>query len=379
MRQKILPLLIIATLATGCDNSGSSAEKPSAPPEVAGVITHTEPVTLSSMLPGRTVSMRTAEVRPQVDGILQKRLFREGAEVKAGDQLYQIDPSTYQAAVDKAQAAWRNATALAQRYRQLVGVQAISKQDYDDAVTAAEETRAALATARINLDYTRVRAPITGRIDRSLITEGALVTNGQQNYLTTITQLDPIYVDITESSRNLLRLRHQIASGQLRTLNSHEAPIRLMLEDGTPYQLEGRLDFSEVRVDQSTGSVTLRATFPNPDRTLLPGMFVHADLAQGVQEKTILVPQASVIHDNKGHPFVWVVDKDSVVKQRQIETGEMQDGQWQVISGLTTGEKVISNGLQRISEGSKVKWVEQKETAKAKNDISLTIADPSTQ
>ena len=378
MRQKILPLLIIATLATGCDNSGDSASKPSAPPEVAGVVTQTEAVTLSSMLPGRTVSMRTAEVRPQVDGILQKRMFREGAEVKAGDQLYQIDPSTYQAAVDKAQAAWRNATALAERYRQLVGVQAISKQDYDDAVTNAEETRAALATARINLDYTRVRAPITGRIDRSLITEGALVTNGQKNYLTTITQLDPIYVDITESSRNLLRLRQQISSGQLRTLNSHEAPVRLKLEDGTPYQLEGRLEFSEVRVDQSTGSVTLRATFPNPDRTLLPGMFVHADLAQGVQEKTILVPQASVIHDNKGRPFVWVVDKDGTTRQRRIETGEMQDGQWQVISGLTTGEKVVSVGLQRVTDGGKVKWVEQKAEVQ-KNNVPLTISDVSAQ
>lgn len=379
MRTKFIPLFVITALLSGCDNSeDSSAAKPGLP-RVDVVTLHTQPVTLSSQLPGRTVAVRTAEVRPQVDGIILKRLFKEGAEVKAGEQLYQIDPATYQANVDKALAAWKNAEALASRYRSLTAVQAVSKQDYDDAVTRAQETKAALHTARINLGYTRVSAPISGRIDRSLVTEGALVTNGQQNYLTTITTLDPIYVDINESSRNLLSLRKLIDSGKLRKLSDHEAAVRLVLEDGTPYPQEGRLEFSEVRVDESTGSVVLRATFPNPQRLLLPGMFVHARLAQGVQEQGIMVPQQSVGHDNKGHPFVYVVGKDSTVAQRAVETGEMINGEWLITRGLQAGEKVVTVGLQRISGGTKVQWQEQPEEKPSATHIALTIADPAAQ
>lgn len=379
MRKKKLLLIIAVLLVAGCDNSNKTVAKNDAPVHVDVTTLRSQNVTLSTQLPGRTASVRTAEVRPQVDGIILKRQFKEGAEVKAGQPLYQIDPATYQAAVNKAQAAWRNATILEKRYRTLSGVEAISKQDYDDALTNAQETKAALDTANINLEYTKVRAPISGRIDRSLVTEGALVTNGQANYLTTITQLDPIYVDISESSRNLLSLRKMIDSGKLRKVSDHEAAVRLVLEDGTPYPNEGRLEFAEVRIDETTGSVILRATFPNKDRILLPGMFVHAQLVQGVQENGILVPQQSIGRDNKGHPYVYVVDNDSVVHQRAIATGEMINGQWLVTQGLKEGEKVVTAGLQQVKDGAKVQWQEQDIQNTKDANSSLTIADPSAQ
>jgi len=379
MRKKKLLLIIAVLLVAGCDNSNKTVAKNDAPVHVDVTTLRSQNVTLSTQLPGRTASVRTAEVRPQVDGIILKRQFKEGAEVKAGQPLYQIDPATYQAAVNKAQAAWRNATILEKRYRTLSGVEAISKQDYDDALTNAQETKAALDTANINLEYTKVRAPISGRIDRSLVTEGALVTNGQANYLTTITQLDPIYVDISESSRNLLSLRKMIESGKLRKVSDHEAAVRLVLEDGTPYPNEGRLEFAEVRIDETTGSVILRATFPNKDRILLPGMFVHAQLVQGVQENGILVPQQSIGRDNKGHPYVYVVDNDSVVHQRAIATGEMINGQWLVTQGLKEGEKVVTAGLQQVRDGAKVQWQEQDIQNTKDDNSSLTIADPSAQ
>ncbi|WP_407719344.1 efflux RND transporter periplasmic adaptor subunit [Pluralibacter gergoviae] len=379
MRKKKLLLIIAVLLVAGCDNSNKTVAKNDAPVHVDVTTLRSQNVTLSTQLPGRTASVRTAEVRPQVDGIILKRQFKEGAEVKAGQPLYQIDPATYQAAVNKAQAAWRNATILEKRYRTLSGVEAISKQDYDDALTNSQETKAALDTANINLEYTKVRAPISGRIDRSLVTEGALVTNGQANYLTTITQLDPIYVDISESSRNLLSLRKMIESGKLRKVSDHEAAVRLVLEDGTPYPNEGRLEFAEVRIDETTGSVILRATFPNKDRILLPGMFVHAQLVQGVQENGILVPQQSIGRDNKGHPYVYVVDNDSVVHQRAIATGEMINGQWLVTQGLKEGEKVVTAGLQQVRDGAKVQWQEQDIQNTKDANSSLTIADPSAQ
>ncbi|EPK8592483.1 efflux RND transporter periplasmic adaptor subunit [Pluralibacter gergoviae] len=379
MRKKKLLLIIAVLLVAGCDNSNKTVAKNDAPVHVDVTTLRSQNVTLSTQLPGRTASVRTAEVRPQVDGIILKRQFKEGAEVKAGQPLYQIDPATYQAAVNKAQAAWRNATILEKRFRTLSGVEAISKQDYDDALTNAQETKAALDTANINLEYTKVRAPISGRIDRSLVTEGALVTNGQANYLTTITQLDPIYVDISESSRNLLSLRKMIESGKLRKVSDHEAAVRLVLEDGTPYPNEGRLEFAEVRIDETTGSVILRATFPNKDRILLPGMFVHAQLVQGVQENGILVPQQSIGRDNKGHPYVYVVDNDSVVHQRAIATGEMINGQWLVTQGLKEGEKVVTAGLQQVRDGAKVQWQEQDIQNTKDANSSLTIADPSAQ
>lgn len=377
-----LPVVCMSLLLTACDfTSADNDTQNTQPPQVDVITLHIQPIVMSATLPGRTVAVRSAEVRPQVDGIIQKRLFIEGTEVGEGQQLYQIDPATYQAAYDKAQATLRNAETLVRRYKPLAAAHAISQQTYDDAVSSALQARADLDTARVNLDYTRVRAPISGRIGRSSYTEGALVTSGQSSYLTTITQLDPIYVDISESSQNLLRLRGALAQGKLKALSDHEATVKLTLEDGTGYPHEGRLEFSEVTVDQGTGSVTLRATFPNPERSLLPGMFVHALLKQGVQEQGILVPQEAISRDVKGHPYVFVVKNDGTVEQRAITTGEMRDGQWQVLSGLNASEKVVVSNLLKARTGMKVNAQEliQQSTSGSRNTESLSMTDPSAQ
>ncbi|TKI05981.1 efflux RND transporter periplasmic adaptor subunit [Martelella alba] len=379
MRIKVISLVIASLMLTACDNSAKLSGAGNPPPQVDVVTLKTEPVTLSTTLPGRTTSVRTAEVRPQVDGIILKRLFKEGSEVKAGQQLYQIDPATYQAAYDKAKATLLSANALAKRYTSLVAAHAVSEQQYDDAISSAAEAKADLETAQINLDYTKVKAPISGRIDRSLVTEGALVTNGQSTYLTTITQLDPMYVDISESSRNLLRLRQLIAQGKLKAINNHQAAVRLILEDGSTYPVEGRLEFSEVRVDENTGSVTLRATFPNPERILLPGMFVHAVLAQGVQEQGIMVPQESVGHDTKGRPYVYVVNADNKVAQRYVHTGEMINNSWLVTDGLNVGDRVVTAGIQRIAPGITVTPLERASASTEKSHLALSMTDPSAQ
>lgn len=378
MRISILFILASSTLLTACDNN-ADMPPPSQTPRVEVITLNAEPVTLSSMLPGRTVSVRTAEVRPQVDGIILKRFFQEGAEVKSGEQLYQIDPATYQAAFNKAKATLINAEALANRYKSLSSAHAISAQDYDDAVSKAAQAKADLDTARINLEYTKVKAPITGIIDRSLFTEGALVLNGQSNYLTTITQLNTMYVDISESSRNLLKLRRMFSEGKLKSVSDHEASVQLIMEDGSVYNQEGRLEFSEVRVNESTGSVTLRATFPNPERLLLPGMFVHAVLKQGVQDKGIRVPQESISHDSKGHPYVFVVTAEQTIEQRTVQTGESKEGYWLVTDGLKEGEKVVTSGIQKIAPGIKVAANERKPEQESSPPISLSMTDPSAQ
>ena len=374
-----LSLICISLLLSACDNNSQNSV--AAPlPQVSVVTLHTQPVALNRTLPGRTVAVRTAEVRPQVDGIIQKRLFTEGTDVKAGQQLYQIDPATYQAAYDKAQATLKNDLATVRRYRGLVADHAVSEQTYDDAVASATEAKADLDTAKVNLEYTKVLAPIGGRIGRSLYTEGALVTNGQSSYLTTITQLDPIYVDVSESSRSLLELRNALASGRLKALNSHEAAVQLILEDGSAYPLDGRLEFSEVNVDEGTGSVTMRATFPNPNKLLLPGMFVHAVLKQGVEENGILVPQEAVSHDTKGRPWVYVVDKNNVATQRVITTGETMNGNWLVTSGLNDGDRVITQGLLNVHAGSKVVPHDAPATSTApSSDVQLSMTDASAQ
>lgn len=339
-----------------------------------------QPITLFTSLPGRTTAVRNAEVRPQVDGIILKRLFTEGTEVKAGQQLYQIDPASYQAAYDKAVANQINADSVVKRYKSLVAAHAVSAQTYDDAVSTAAQAKADVKTARVNLDYTQVRAPISGRIGRSLSTEGALVTNGQSSYLTTISQLDPIYIDVSQSSQEMLSLRRALKEDKLKAQSDHEAAVKLTLEDGTFYPLEGRLEFSEVTVDEGTGSVTLRATFPNPDHVLLPGMFVHARLVQGVQEQGILVPQEAISHDIKGRPYVYVLKNDSTVEQRSITTGEMNNGQWQVTGGLKAGEKVVTEGLQNIRSGIKVSASEQRSSASSSGaGAQLSMTDPSAQ
>ncbi|XBS71797.1 efflux RND transporter periplasmic adaptor subunit [Acerihabitans sp. KWT182] len=378
MRQRFLYTSLILLLA-GC-HQDTSATQATQPPEVGVVRLQAQPITLFTQLPGRTTAVRTAEVRPQVNGVIQKRLFTEGGEVKAGQPLYQIDPASYQAAYDKALATYTNATQLAKRYQPLAAAHAISQQSYADAVASANEAKADLETARVNLDYTQVRAPISGHISRSLSTEGALVTNGQTNYLTTIAQLDPIYVDVSESSQDMLRLRRALASGMLQKAGDNAATVKLTLEDGSPYPEQGRLEFSEVTVDEATGSVTMRAAFPNPHNVLLPGMFVHASFTRGIQEQGILVPQEAIMHDNKGQPYVYLVQKDNTIAQADISTGQMINDKWLVSKGLTTGESVVVSGLQLIHPGAKVKAVAPgRNDVPGDNGVTLSMTDASAQ
>lgn len=378
MRLKFLSASVVFLLAA-CDQ-GTAPPAASSSTEVGVVTLKSEPVTLLTQLPGRTNAVRTAEVRPQVSGIIQKRLFTEGGEVKAGQPLYQIDPSTYQATYDKALATWKNDAMLSKRYQPLAAAHAISQQTYDDAVAAEREAKADLETAKVNLDYTLVKAPISGHISRSLVTEGALVTSGQTDYLTTIQQLNPIYVDVSESSADLLRLRRALAQGKLEKVGDNAAAVKLTLEDGSTYPQEGQLAFSEVNVNEATGTVVLRAVFPNPHNELLPGMYVHASLPQGIEQQGILVPQEAIMHDSKGQPYVFVVNSDSSVAQRSVATGEMVHGEWLINSGLKAGEKVVVNGLQSVRNGEKVKTVAANvnDTPDA-NSVSLAMTDPSAQ
>lgn len=366
----------LALLLAACDQTAAPVAS-NKPVDVGVVTLSAETVTLLSQLPGRTTAVRTAEVRPQVSGIILKRLFKEGSEVKAGDPLYLIDPATYQAAFDKAQATLSNAQTLANRYKPLAAAHAVSQQTYEDAAASAKEAKADLETARVNLSYTHVYAPITGHIGRSLSTEGALVTSGQSSYLTTIQQLDPIYVDVSESSQALLRQRRALADGKLQAVGNNAATVKLTLEDGSAYDEPGQLEFSEVTVDESTGSVTMRARFPNPKRLLLPGMFVHASFPQGIAEQGILVPQEAIMHDNKGRPYVYVVQADNHIAQQTITTGEMQHGKWLVESGLKAGDRVVVDGLQNLHVGSQVNPSEHQ--IKATPQANLTTADPSAQ
>lgn len=374
MRLRILPTILLFFL-TACDQAQPEAGNQSV--HVGVTTLQGEPVTLFTRLPGRVTAVRTAEVRPQVSGIILKRLFTEGSEVRAGQPLYLIDPASYQATFDKAQATLTNARALAMRYRPLVTAHAISQQSYDDAVAAEKVAKAELEVAHVNLNYTNVRSPITGHIGRSLSTEGALVTNGQSAYLTTIQQLDPIYVDVSESSQDLQRQRRALAQGKLEALGDSAAAVRLTLEDGTPYPQEGKLEFSEVTVDESTGSVTMRAAFPNPHRELLPGMFVHASLPQGIASRGILAPLEAIMHDNKGQPYVFRVDADNTVSIQVITTAQMVDNKWLVTAGLKPGDRVVVDGLQNVHAGSKVNASESH--AKPVPQANLTTTDPSAQ
>jgi membrane fusion protein (multidrug efflux system) len=322
-------------------------------------------------LAGRTSANLIAEVRPQVSGIIQKRLFTEGADVKAGAVLYQIDPAAYQAAYNSAKAALARAEAnlnparlKAERYQELVRINAVSQQDFDDASASfkqaeaeVEAGKAALETARINLAYTKVTAPISGRISRSSVTDGALVTANQAAALATIQELSTIYVDVTQSSAELLRLKQNLASGLLKSSGPAQAQVRLMLEDGTAYPLVGQLKFSEVTVDQSTGSVTLRAVFPNPKQILLPGMFVRAILEEGVNEQAILVPQRGVTRNPAGNAMVMVVGAEEKVEPRMIKVVRTVGDNWLVSEGLKSGDRVILEGLQKARPGTPVKAV----------------------
>jgi len=370
---KMAALMVILQgilLLAGCGkHSAATSKAPSAPPEVSVVVVKPQQVALTTELPGRTSAYLIAEVRPQVSGIIQERLFTEGADVKAGEVLYQIDPSAYQAAFNSAKAALDKSEAnlvparlKADRYKDLVKINAVSQQDYDDASAAlkqaeadVEAAKAALETARINLAYTKVTAPISGRIGRSSVTNGALVTASQSAALATIQQLSPIYVDVTQSSADLLHLRQDMANGIMKSGGARQTRVKLLLEDGSMYPLEGTLKFSEVTVDQSTGSITLRAIFPNPKQVLLPGMFVRAVIEEGVNEKAILVPQRGVSRNTAGDATVMVVGSEEKAEPRVIKVVRTVGDNWLISGGLKAGDRVILEGLQRVRSGTAVK------------------------
>ena len=360
---------IAAASTTGC--GGAKPLPPPGPVEVGIVTIRSEPVVLTTELPGRTAAFLIAEVRPQVSGLLQKRLFEEGSDVKAGSVLYRIDPAPYQAAFDQAKAALAVAEAnlpaahsLAERLEGLVKIHAVGQQDYDDAVAARLRAEASVASARavaevarINLAYTPAKAPISGRIGRSAATVGAMVTAYQPVPLAVIQQLDPIYVDVMQSSSELLRLRRGLSNGDLKRNDSSWSRVRLVLEDGTPYAREGQLQFRDVTVDPTTGSVTLRMVFPNPDHVLLPGMYVRATVEEGVNEGAILAPQQGVTRDQKGTAKALVVGSDGKAEERALEVDREVGDRWLVTKGLVAGDRVIVDGLQRIRAGAPVKAV----------------------
>lgn len=360
--------VVAMLLLSGCDNTHTQSNNSSPSETEVGVVTlKSQPVSVVSELTGRTSAALSAEVRPQVGGIIQKRLFKEGDLVKAGQPLYQIDAASYQAAWNEARAALQQAQALvkadcqkAQRYARLVKENGVSQQDADDAQStcaqdkaSVEAKKAALETARINLDWTTVTAPISGRIGISSVTPGALVTASQDTALTTIRGLDTMYVDLTRSSVDLLRLRKQSLA-----TNSDTMSVSLILEDGITYSEKGRLELTEVAVDESTGSVTLRAIFPNPQQQLLPGMFVRARVDEGVMENAILAPQQGVTRDAKGNANALVVNKDNKVEQRTLETGETYGDKWLVLNGLHNGDRLIVEGSAKVTSGQTVKAVE---------------------
>jgi len=369
--------ILSGLLLVGCDRH-SEAQQAAQPPEVAVVVIQPQRVELTTELPGRTSPYRIAEIRPQVNGIVQKRLFQEGSDVKAGQLLYQIDPAPFQVAYDSAKASLAKAHAnqptlklKAERYKELLAEKAVSRQDYDDAAAAVEQSRAeieywkaAVEAARINLGYTRVTAPISGRVGRSSITDGALVTAYQPTALAVIQQLDPIYVDVTQSSAELLRLKRSLESGRLSANGETSKKVRLVLEDGTPYPGEGTLQFRDVTVDPTTGSFTLRIVVPNSKNLLLPGMFLRAVVQEGVMDQAILAPQQGIIRTPKGDPVAWVVDDSGKVQQRPIVLNRTMGTAWLISSGLAAGDRIIVEGMLNVRPGALVKAVPM-DTSKA--------------
>lgn len=356
---------------SACGKKGPSGPPQSGPPEVGVLTVKQEKVILTTDLPGRVSASMTAEVRPQVGGIIQKRLFTEGSDVKAGEALYQIDPASYKAAYASAKASLAKAEAnitsvrlKSDRYQELVKIKAVSQQEADDAFASfkqaeaeVESAKAAVETARINLAYTRITAPVSGRIGRSTVTDGALVTASQATALATIQQLSSVYVDVTQSSADMLKMRKSLVNGQIQKGSSSQAKVKLFFEDNSVYPLPGTLKFSEVTVDQSTGSITLRAVFPNPKQALLPGMFVRAVLEEGVSEQAILVPQRGVTRNPKGDATVMVVGAEEKVEPRVIKVDRTVGENWLVTDGLKPGDRVILEGLQKARPGTPVKAV----------------------
>nr|WP_307726256.1 efflux RND transporter periplasmic adaptor subunit [Xanthomonas nasturtii] len=370
-----MSLLAVAVSATAllsaCGSPPGGPPPQEGTPEMGVLTVKQQPVTLTTELPGRTVPYLIAEIRPQVGGLVQTRQFTEGGDVKAGQTLYQIDPAQYrasyasaQATLAKAEATLRTAQLKAERYKELARIKAISQQEGDDTDAALGQAKADVAagkasveTARINLAFARLDAPISGRIGRSSVTPGALVTANQANALTTIQQLDPIYIDVTQPSSAVLRLRQAMARGDLERAGDGAAKVSLLLEDGSTYPLQGHLAFSDVTVDQNTGSITLRAVFPNPNAELLPGMYVRAVLQEGVKEQGVLVPQQAVLRNGAGKPTAFVVGAGHKLQLRVLETDREVGDQWLVRSGLKTGEHLVVEGVSRARDGIEVKTV----------------------
>ena len=378
----LTPLAVVLMLSgslalTGCNDKEAQQGAPHAP-QVGVVTLKTEPLNVTTELPGRTAAFRIAEVRPQVNGIILKRNFVEGSDIKAGTSLYQIDPATYQAAYDSAKGDLVKAQANAQisrltvtRYKPLLGTSYISKQDYDTAVATAAQAdaavvsaKAAVESARINLAYTKVTSPISGRIGKSSVTEGALVSNGQATALATVQQLDPIYVDVTQSSNDFLRLKQELADGSLKQADG-KAQVKLLMDNGKEYSQPGTLEFSDVTVDETTGSITLRAIFPNPNDSLLPGMFVRARLDEGVNNNALLVPQQGITRNPRGDATAMVIGADNKVELRTVTTTQAIGDKWVVTDGLKSGDKVIVTGLQKIKPGVQVTAQEVDQNAAA--------------
>ncbi|MCC3740052.1 efflux RND transporter periplasmic adaptor subunit [Rouxiella badensis] len=378
----LTPLAVVLMLTgglalTGC-NDKKTEQGAAKAPEVGVVTLKAAPLNVTTELPGRTSAYRIAEVRPQVSGIILKRNFVEGSEVKAGTSLYQIDPAPYQATYDsakgdlaKAQASAQIAHVTVNRYKPLLGTNYISKQDYDTANSTALQAdasvvaaKAEVETARINLAYTKVITPISGRIGKSSVTEGALVTSSQTDALATVQQLDPIYVDVTQSSNDFLRLKQELADGTLKQENG-KAKVTLILDNGKEYQQPGTLEFSDVTVDETTGSITLRAVFPNTQDFLLPGMFVRARLDEGVNNNALLVPQQGITRNPRGDATAMVVGADNKVELRTVTTTQAIGDKWVVTDGLKPGDKIIVTGLQKIRPGVQVTAQEVDQNAPA--------------
>ncbi|MDA5548051.1 efflux RND transporter adaptor subunit AcrA [Yersinia massiliensis] len=389
----VMPLAAILVLSgslvlIGCNDKDAAQAHAQQAPEVGIVTLKAAPLNITTELPGRTSAFRVAEVRPQVSGIILKRNYVEGSDVTAGTSLYQIDPATYQAAYDsakgdlaKAQAAAEIARLTVNRYKPLLGTNYISKQEYDQAVSSAMQAnatvlaaKAAVETARINLAYTQVTSPISGRTGKSTVTEGALVTSGQATALTTVQQLDPMYVDVTQSSDEFLRLKKELTDGTLKQENG-KAKVRLLLENGAEYPEIGTLEFSGVTVDETTGSITIRAIFPNPNETLLPGMFVRARLDEGVRPDALLVPQQGITRNPRGEATAMVVGADDKVELRTLVANQAIGDKWLVTEGLKAGDRVIVSGLQKIRPGVQVKV--QEATAEAPKEAPVDTAKKS--
>jgi len=365
-------LLAAAAFATGCGSSEAQQKPDNQPPPEVGVVElQRQAVQRTTQLPGRTSPYRVAQVRPQVTGILDERKFRAGARVEAGQTLYRIDPKRYQAAVEQAKgdlavarATLDTARKRVDRLERLVEKNAVSQQEFDDALAAYQEqqarvqaAQASLSAAQVDLDYTSVEAPIDGRISQSYLTEGALATANQESALARITQLDPIYVDIQRSASEVLRLKRALERGELEETPAGKARVGLLLEDGSEYEHPGKLEFSGITVEEGTGTVTLRATFPNPDHDLMPGMFVRARLTEGTDGDALLVPQQGVSRDSRGEPFALVVTSEDQVERRELELERATGSFWVVKDGLDSGDRVIVSGLQKIQPGQTVKAV----------------------